>query len=167
MTVLGRGLIVQPVLLARTYNNDTIITLQNITLEAVAFITRPRRRSPSRRLRAVVLTVQRGRPTIKVLTSFLVLCVGRRSGCVVCGQEGVPGGVLSVFFLTVPPLWSSGKGVSLESGRSRVRLPLALRFFPGRFIPVTLKNGTPVATLPGAWRCRVSAGTGRPGVSLL
>ena len=131
MTVLGRGLIVQPVLLARTYNNDTIITLQNTTLEAVAFTTRPRRRSPSRRLRAVVLTVQRGRPAIKVLTSFLVLCVGRRSGCVVCGQEGVPGGVLSVFFLTVPPLWSSGKGVSLESGRSRVRIPLALRFFSG------------------------------------
>ena len=30
-----------------------------------------------------------------------------------------------------------------------------------------LKNGTPVAILPGAWRYRVSAGTGRPGVSLL
>ena len=30
-----------------------------------------------------------------------------------------------------------------------------------------LKIGTPVATLPGAWRYRVSAGTGRPGVSSL
>ena len=30
-----------------------------------------------------------------------------------------------------------------------------------------LKIGTPVATLPGAWRYRVSAGTGRPGVSVL
>ena len=30
-----------------------------------------------------------------------------------------------------------------------------------------LKIGTPVATLPGAWRYRVSAGTGRPGVSML
>ena len=29
------------------------------------------------------------------------------------------------------------------------------------------KIGTPVATLPGAWRCRVSAGTGRPGFSIL
>ena len=29
------------------------------------------------------------------------------------------------------------------------------------------KNGTPVATLPGAWRYRVSPGTGRPGVSIL
>ena len=30
-----------------------------------------------------------------------------------------------------------------------------------------LKIGTPVATLPGAWRYRVSAGTGRPCVSIL
>ena len=30
-----------------------------------------------------------------------------------------------------------------------------------------LKIGTPVATLPGAWRYRVSAGTGRPDVSTL
>ena len=29
------------------------------------------------------------------------------------------------------------------------------------------KIDTPVATLPGAWRYRVSAGTGRPGVSIL
>ena len=29
------------------------------------------------------------------------------------------------------------------------------------------KIGTPVATLPGAWLYRVSAGTGRPGVSIL
>ena len=29
------------------------------------------------------------------------------------------------------------------------------------------KIGTPVSTLPGAWRYRVSAGTGRPGVSIL
>ena len=29
------------------------------------------------------------------------------------------------------------------------------------------KTGTPVATLPGVWRCRVSTGTGRPSVSIL
>ena len=29
------------------------------------------------------------------------------------------------------------------------------------------KIGTTVATLPGAWRSRVSAGTGRPGVNIL
>ena len=32
---------------------------------------------------------------------------------------------------------------------------------------IDLKIGTPVATLPGAWRYRVSTGTGRPGVSIL
>ena len=30
-----------------------------------------------------------------------------------------------------------------------------------------LKIGTPVAILPGAWRYRVSAGTGWPGVTIL
>ena len=30
-----------------------------------------------------------------------------------------------------------------------------------------LKTGTPVVTLPGAWRYRVSAGTGRSGVRIL
>ena len=30
-----------------------------------------------------------------------------------------------------------------------------------------LKIGTPLATLPDAWRSRVSAGTGWPGVSIL
>ena len=29
------------------------------------------------------------------------------------------------------------------------------------------KFGTPVATLPGAWRIRVSGGTGQPGVSVM
>ena len=30
-----------------------------------------------------------------------------------------------------------------------------------------LKIGMPVATLPGAWRCRVSSGTGQHGVSII
>ena len=30
-----------------------------------------------------------------------------------------------------------------------------------------LKMGTPVVSLPGAWHYSVSAGTGRPGVSIL
>ena len=41
------------------------------------------------------------------------------------------------------------------------------RDFPGLSHTSDLKIGTPVATLPGAWRYRVSAGTGRPGVSIL
>ena len=30
-----------------------------------------------------------------------------------------------------------------------------------------LKTGTPMATLPSAWHYRVSAGTGKPGISIL
>ena len=41
------------------------------------------------------------------------------------------------------------------------------RDFSGSSRTSDLKIGTPVATLPGAWRHRVSAGTGRPGVSIL
>ena len=40
------------------------------------------------------------------------------------------------------------------------------RDFSGSSHTSDLKIGTPVATLPGAWYCRVSAGTGRPGVSI-
>ena len=39
--------------------------------------------------------------------------------------------------------------------------------FSGSSHTSDFKFGTPVATLPGAWRYRVSAGTGRPGVSML
>ena len=39
--------------------------------------------------------------------------------------------------------------------------------FSGSSHTIDLKIGTPVATLPGAWRYRVSTGTGRPGVSIL
>ena len=41
------------------------------------------------------------------------------------------------------------------------------RDFSGSCQTSDLKIGTPVATLPGAWHYRVSAGTGRPGVSIL
>ena len=51
----------------------------------------------------------------------------------------------------------------LESGRSRVRIGI----FPGLSHTSDFKIGTPVATLLGAWRYRVSAGTGWPGVSIL
>ena len=39
--------------------------------------------------------------------------------------------------------------------------------FSGSSHTSDLNIGAPVATLPGAWRYRVSAGTGRPGVSIL
>ena len=39
--------------------------------------------------------------------------------------------------------------------------------FSGSSHTSDLNIGTPVASLPGAWRYRVSTGTGRPGVSIL
>ena len=39
--------------------------------------------------------------------------------------------------------------------------------FSGSSHAIDLKIGTPVASLPGIWHYRVSAGTGRPGVSIL
>ena len=41
------------------------------------------------------------------------------------------------------------------------------RYFSGSNHTSDLKMGTPVVTLPGAWRYRVSAGTGWPGVSIV
>ena len=41
------------------------------------------------------------------------------------------------------------------------------RDFSGSSHTRDLTIGTPVATLPGVWRYRVSAGTGWPGVSIL
>ena len=43
----------------------------------------------------------------------------------------------------------------------------AVGIFPGLSHTSDLKIGTAVATLPGAWRCRVSSGTGWPSVSIL
>ena len=45
--------------------------------------------------------------------------------------------------------------------------PARAGIFSGSSHTSDLKIGTPVATLPGAWRYRVSGGTGRPGVSIL
>ena len=45
--------------------------------------------------------------------------------------------------------------------------PACARIFPGSSHTSDLRIGTPVATLPGAWRYRVSTGTGWPNVSIL
>ena len=45
--------------------------------------------------------------------------------------------------------------------------PTCARIFSGSSHTSDLKIGTPVATLPGAWRYRVSTGTGQPGVNIL
>ena len=45
--------------------------------------------------------------------------------------------------------------------------PASAGIFSGSSHTSDLNIGTPVATLPGAWRYRVSTGNGRPGVSIL
>ena len=55
----------------------------------------------------------------------------------------------------------------IESGRSQGSIPACAGTFSGSSHTRDLKIGTLVATLPGAWHYRVSAGTGRPGVSKL
>ena len=45
--------------------------------------------------------------------------------------------------------------------------PACAGIFSGSSHTSDLKICTPEATLPGAWRYRVSAGTGQPGVSIL
>ena len=64
-----------------------------------------------------------------------------------------------------PPRWPSGK--ASVSGAEDPRFESRDRLFSGSSHTRDFKIGTPVATLPGVWRYRVSAGTGRPGVSIL
>ena len=45
--------------------------------------------------------------------------------------------------------------------------PPCAEIFPWSSHTSSLKNGTPIATLPGTWRYKVSAGTGRRSVSKL
>ena len=62
-------------------------------------------------------------------------------------------------------------GLVVKASASRAEDPgFESRFrrdFSGSSHTSELQTGTPVATLPGAWRYRVSAGNGRPGVSIL
>ena len=62
-------------------------------------------------------------------------------------------------------------GLVVKASASRAEGPgfksACAGIFPGSSHTSDFKIGTPVATLPGAWRYRVSAGTGWPGVSIL
>ena len=73
-----------------------------------------------------------------------------------------------------PPLSSSSYrlvGLVVKTSASRAEDPVFefhLRWdFSGSSHTSGFKSGTPVATLTGAWRYKVNAGTGRPGVSIL
>ena len=62
-------------------------------------------------------------------------------------------------------------GLVVKASASRAKIPgsnpACAGIFSGSSHTSDLKIGTPVATLPDAWRYRVSAGTGWPGVSIL
>ena len=61
-------------------------------------------------------------------------------------------------------------GLVVKASASRAEDPFESRppgIFSGSSHTRDSKIGNPVATLPGAWCYRVSAGTGRPGVSIL
>ena len=62
--------------------------------------------------------------------------------------------------------WPSGKA-SASRAEDPAFESLLSREFSASSHTSDFKIGSPVATLPGAWRYRVSAGTGRPGVSIL
>ena len=114
--------------------------------------------------------------TLEVVTYYLVVHTG--PGLSLClpgspGQQDRPW--LSVSFASTPPAsHRSCQPLSLPGGRlvglvvkastSRAKGPgfesRLRRDFSGLSHTSDLKIGTPVATLPGAWRYRVSAGSG-------
>ena len=66
----------------------------------------------------------------------------------------------------VSPSWPSGKASASKAEDPRFEFYLQWNF-SGSSHTSDSKIATPVATLPGAWCYRVSAGTGQPGVSIL
>ena len=91
-----------------------------------------------------------------------------------CGQKGGwgGGGRKEEGQTEIETTTQSFLGRRCQAGRqyaliARPSNPACAGIFSGSSHTSDLKTGTPVATLPGAWRYRVSAGTGRPGVSIL
>ena len=68
-------------------------------------------------------------------------------------------------------IWTASLRLAVKASASRAEDPMfesrLRQDFSGPSNTSGLKIGIPVATLPGAWRYRISAGTGRPGVSIL
>ena len=76
-----------------------------------------------------------------------------------------------LFFVDASVNWDRLLGLVVKASASRAEDPgfesrLRRDFFPGLSHTSDFKIGSLVATLPGAWCNRVSAGTGRPGVSI-
>ena len=97
-------------------------------------------------------------------------CSGRESPYVPRSSNSLQSGLSlyrhSISLLFGPPQWprsrASASRAECPEFESRLR-----RDFSGSSHTSDLKIVSPVATLPGAWRYRVSAGTGRSGVSIL
>ena len=77
-------------------------------------------------------------------------------------------------YFNVYDLWIPAHHIGLKGLRRPPREwkipgsnPACAGIFSGSSHTSDSNIGTPVATLPGAWRYRVSTGTGRPGVSIL
>ena len=83
---------------------------------------------------------------------------------VLFGQEGWDRPLLSPFLNHLAGLVVKASASRAENPGFESRLR---RDFSGASHTSDLKIGTPVATLPGTWDYRVSAGTCRPGVSIL
>ena len=104
---------------------------------------------------------------------------GRRGGSLTCTSPGPrrPRGPRPGFpcfeLLEVSPSYLDRLlGLVVKASASRADSipgsnPACAGIFPGSSHTSDLKIGTPVATLPGAWRYRVSTGTGWLGVSIL
>ena len=90
---------------------------------------------------------------MSVLSNFIAELSLPTTGYTYCASQN------RLVGLVVKASASRAEGPGFES---RLR-----RDFSGSSHTSDSKIGTPVASLPGAWRYRVSAGTGRPGVSIL
>ena len=84
--------------------------------------------------------------------------------CSLLSQNSYQGDWLPVVATRLDGLVVKASDSRAEDQRFESRLR---RDFSGSSHTSDSKIGTPVATLPGSWRYRVSAGTGRPGVSIL
>ena len=77
--------------------------------------------------------------------------------------------IIIIIIITCVPVYLVGTALLILCNVSAPRaadlrsiLAFAMGIFSGPVIPVTYK----LASLPGAWRCKVSVGTGWPGVSI-
>ena len=109
--------------------------------------------------------------------TMIIFWVGYYCFCPVKMSDVCFGGFLSrspfedlswwVFFTCSPPHWSGGNVLALRLANLGLIPAVVVDHLSRLNRTSKLKIGTPVTTLPGACRYRVSAGTGWSGVSIL